>query len=190
MNEMNTNRLKLRLIESSDLNAIHALHSLPSTDEYNTLGIPENIEVTREIINNWIASHSKESFESYIFAISLKEEDKLFGLISLKNYKPQYRSAELWYKTHSDYWGKGYATEAVNELIRFGFKELNLHRIEAGCAVDNVGSIRVLEKTGFKLEGRKKLVLPLKTGWSDAFEYAILEDESNSYLKNAGIVGL
>ncbi len=181
MNEIETIRLKLRLIESSDLNAIHALHSLPSTDEFNTLGIPENIEVTGEIVNNWIASHSKESFESYTFAIRLKEEEKLFGLISLKNYKPKYRSAELWYKTHSDYWGKGYATEAVNEVIRFGFRELNLHRIEAGCAVDNVGSIKVLEKVGFKLEGRKKLVLPLKTGWSDAFEYAILENDSRAH---------
>ena len=69
---------------------------------------------------------------------------------------------------------KGYATEALKEILRFGFDQLNLHRIEAGCAVENVASIKVLEKAGMQREGRKRQVLPLKSGWSDNFEYAIL----------------
>jgi len=45
-----TKRLELRPIELRDLDLIHALHSLAQTDEYNTLGIPEDIEATQSII--------------------------------------------------------------------------------------------------------------------------------------------
>lgn len=62
-------------------------------------------------------------------------------------------------------------------MLEFGFTELNLHRIEAGCAVENTGSIRVLEKVGMIREGRKRKVLPLKNGWSDNFHYAILSSD-------------
>jgi ribosomal-protein-alanine N-acetyltransferase len=54
--------------------------------------------------------------------------------------------------------------------------------MEAGCAVDNKGSFTVLEKAGMVREGRLRQVLPLKSGWSDNFEYSILEsdDRKNS----------
>ena len=179
--ELSTDRLRLRWIKNSDLNSIHVLHSVPSTDEFNTLGIPESIEVTKEIVDNWLVLHRKETFEAYTFAIELKKDGNFIGLIGIKNNKPKYRSAEIWIKLHLDYWANGYASEAVQEIVHYGFKELKLHRIEAGCAVENIGSIKVLEKNGFDLEGRKRQVLPLKNGWSDSFEYAILEnDESDN----------
>ncbi len=62
-------------------------------------------------------------------------------------------------------------------MIQFGFKTLKLHRIEAGCAVENHASIKVLEKAGMIREGRGRQILPLKSGWADNFEYAILENE-------------
>ncbi len=93
---------------------------------------------------------------------------------------PKFRIAEVWYKLHSNFWGKGYATECLNRILEFGFGELGLHRIEAGCAVENLGSIRVLEKAGMTREGRKRKVLPLKDGWSDNFHYAILATDLNN----------
>jgi len=54
--------------------------------------------------------------------------------------------------------------------LDFGFNTLKLHRIEAGCAVNNLGSIKVLEKVGMLYEGRERKTLPLKSGWSDNFE--------------------
>ena len=62
-------------------------------------------------------------------------------------------------------------------MIDYGFDKLNLHRIQAGCAVENTGSIKVLEKVGMKREGRGRQILPLKSGWSDNFEYSILETD-------------
>jgi [ribosomal protein S5]-alanine N-acetyltransferase len=90
---------------------------------------------------------------------------------------PNYQSGEVWYKLHKDFWGKGYATEAVTRILKFCFIDLNLHRIEAGCAVENVGSIRVLEKAGMTREGRKRKNLPIRGEWKDNYFYAILEED-------------
>lgn len=179
--ELETERVLLRRIQLSDLNFIHELHSLPETDQFNALGIPETIEETKSIIIPWIEQNELEIVKNYTFAIQLKEGKKLIGLFGFKIGNEKYKRAEVWYKIHSNYWNKGYATEMLKRVIDFGFEDLKLHRIEAGCAVDNMGSIKVLEKAGMIREGRGRKVLPLKSGWSDNFEYAILEtDDRNS----------
>ncbi len=174
---LNSTRLSLRFVLRSDLDSIHHLHSLPETNKYNTLGIPEHMDVTRQIVDQWIEDFNINPILSYTFVIELKEDKQFTGLIALNLSKPKYRSAEIWFKLLPEFWGKGYATEAVKEIIHFGFQDLNLHRIEAGCAVDNVASIKVLEKAGMILEGRTRKKLPLQSGWSDNFEYAILAED-------------
>lgn len=174
---LHTPRLLLQLISLADLDVIHKLHSLPEIDKYNTLGLPQNIEETRAIVKNWAEQNAEEKQKHFIFKVELIENREFIGLLALNLGKPKFKSAEIWYKFHSDYWGKGYATEAVKKIIRFAFNDLRLHRIEAGCAVNNLASIRVLEKAGMSCEGRKRQVLPLKSGWSDNFEYAILSTD-------------
>lgn len=97
------------------------------------------------------------------------------GLFALKLGNEKYKRGEVWYKLHSAYWGRGFGTESLKRILDFGFGELNLHRIEAGCAVDNIGSIKVLEKVGMKRGGNEHF--SLKSGWSDNFEYALLETD-------------
>ncbi|MBE0390824.1 GNAT family N-acetyltransferase [Flavobacterium sp. PL002] len=175
--ELHTSRLKLRLIEFSDLEAIHQLHSIPEVDEFNTLGIPENIEQTATLIESWLLANEQQEVTSYTFAIETISNKVFIGLLGLKLWPKKNRRAEVWYKLQPDHWGKGYATEAVNSILDFGFNKLNLHRIQAGCAVANIGSIKVLEKVGMIKEGKCRQVLLLKSGWSDNYEYAILETD-------------
>ena len=66
-----TERVQLRPIVITDLDAIHELHSLPETDEYNTLGIPDNIETTRSIIEPWIADNKRIELEITHWLLSL-----------------------------------------------------------------------------------------------------------------------
>jgi ribosomal-protein-alanine N-acetyltransferase len=171
-----TERLKLRLVVMADLEAIHLLHQLAETDQYNTLGIPKDLEETNVIVDGWINDHLKRTVKNYTFAVEL-EKGGFIGLVSLKLSSSKFNSAEIWYKINVDFWNQGYATEAIRAVIRFGFSQLKLHRIEAGCAVENLASIRVLEKAGMTREGRKRQILPLKTGWMDSFEFAILDEE-------------
>ena len=177
ISQLSSSRLILRPLAISDLAQIHHLHSLPQTDQFNALGIPENIEVTREIIENWLEKWQETPISNCTFVIEKKEAHEFIGLFGLKIGAAKYKRAEIWYKLLPDCWGQGYATESVKRILDFAFGELGLHRVEAGCAVENHASIRVLEKVGMSREGRKRKVLPLKTGWSDNFEYAILEED-------------
>jgi [ribosomal protein S5]-alanine N-acetyltransferase len=175
--KLKTNRLNIKPISLLDLEKIHELHSLPETDKFNTLGIPQDLEETKKVIRDLIEENNSGQNQNFTFKVELKENSSFIGLISLNLGKPKFRNAEVWYKFHSDFWNKGYATESLNAILDFGFGELYLHRIEAGCAVENIGSIRTLEKVGMTREGRKRKVLPLKDGWSDNFEYAILSTD-------------
>ena len=175
--EILTERTRMKLIELSDLNSIHELHLLPETDEYNALGIPKNIEETKSIIKPWIQENQLDIIKNYTFAVEQKETGKFIGLFGLKLGNEKYKRADVWYKIHFDFWNKGYATETLKSVINFGFDTLRLHRIQAGCAVENIGSICVLEKSGMQKEGRGRQILPLKSGWSDNFEYSILETD-------------
>jgi len=175
--EILTKRTRLRMIDISDLDAIHDLHSLQETDEFNTLGIPENIEKTKSIIEPWIVENNLIEITNYTLVIEDKLDKEFIGLFGFKLWSKKHRRGEVWYKIHSKYWNKGFATETLVAMIDFGFDKLNLHRIQAGCAVDNIGSIKVLEKVGMIREGRGRQLLPLKSGWSDNFEYSILETD-------------
>ena len=115
--------------------------------------------------------------KNYTFAIENTADRKFMGLFGFKIGNKKYNRAEVWYKLHTDFWNKGYATESLNAVLTFGFETLKLHRIEAGCAVNNIASIKVLEKVGMIREGRGRQVLPLKSGWADNFEYSILETD-------------
>lgn len=182
--KLQTNRLLIRPISLLDLDKIHVLHSLPETDKFNTLGIPENINQTEKILKDWIEKNNNGENKNFTFKVELIESKSFIGLISLNLGKPKFKNAEVWYKFHSDFWNKGYATESLNKILDFVFGDLQLHRIEAGCAVDNIGSIRTLEKAGMIREGRKRKVLPLKDGWSDNFGYAILATDLISTTHN------
>lgn len=168
---------------TKDLTNIHDLHSLPETDRYNTLGIPDNIEQTQKLLNDWITSNTAYLREKYIFSIFQKETGTFVGLAGITLGKPGYRKAEIWYKLHVSFWNKGYATELVREFLRFGFEDLRLHRMEAGCAVDNAASVKVLEKCGFIREGRTRKLLPIRGEWSDNFGYAILNEDFEKMAK-------
>lgn len=173
---INTKRLHLREVRLSDLSVIHQLHSVPEVDQYNTLGIPESESVTEEILSTWINNGKALPRIEYVFVINSIEEE-FIGLIALTAINSKFRSAKIWYKLHPDHWGKGFATEALRKMIEFGFQNLELHRLEAGCAVDNLASYKVMEKVGMTKEGGKRKVLPIRGKWVDNYEFAILESD-------------
>lgn len=175
-----TERLSLRPVSPEDVDYIHELHSLEETDRFNTLGIPKDKEETRLICENWIAENAKEKNSRFIFAIELRDSRQFMGLTGINLGKEKYRNAEVWFKFHHHFWNNGYATETLKQLIAFGFDTLNLHRIEAGCATENTGSVKVMEKAGMIREAHTRQLLPLASGWADNYGYAILSTDKRS----------
>ncbi len=174
--ELQSKRLTLREVIFSDLENIHHLHSLPETDQYNTLGIPKNIYETEDLLIEWMNAKDKSPRKKYVFCIENSNKE-FIGLFGLNLGKPNYRNGEIWYKLHSNYWNQGYATEAVKAILHFCFTEIKLHRVEAGSATNNIASIKVLEKSGMMREGQKRKLLPIRGEWFDNYEYAILEED-------------
>ncbi|MGB8190845.1 MAG: GNAT family protein [Chitinophagaceae bacterium] len=167
----------MRELLLTDIDNIHQLHSLPETDKYNTLGIPDTIQTTAELVTEWVAAQNNDPRNLYVFCIDHIETKQFIGLIALNLGKSKFKIAEVWFKIHPDHWRKGYTTEALTKLLDFGFSELKLHRIEAGCAVENIASIKVLEKAGMIREGRKRKILPIRGEWKDNYFYAILSED-------------
>ncbi|MEO9211499.1 MAG: GNAT family protein [Ginsengibacter sp.] len=177
---LETKRLNIRELILKDINNVHQLLSLPETDKFNTLGIPETLQVTEKILLEWVKDQKIQSRKSYVLALDLKDGDQFIGLIAINLGKEKYKTAEVWFKVHKDFWGKGYTTEALTKLLEFGFDQLKLHRIEAGCAVDNIASCKVLEKVGMIREGLKRKKLPIRGEWKDNYFYGILEEDFNN----------
>jgi ribosomal-protein-alanine N-acetyltransferase len=174
---LKTERLNLRPISESDFENVYDLQSLEETAKYNTSKVPENISETKITVGNWILENIKEETKKFTFAIDLVNNKKFIGLIGINLGKEHYKNAEVWFQLDYIFWNKGYATESLKKIIEFGFETLKLHRIEAGCAIDNIGSISVLEKVGMLREAHTRKLLPLKSGWSDNYGYAILETD-------------
>lgn len=102
----------------------------------------------------------------------------MIGIAGMTLSNDRFKMGEFYYKLFPKFWGKGLATEMAKGLIKFGFEECQLHRIEAGVATQNAASIRVLEKSGMKQEGIRRKILPIRGEWKDNFHYAILEEDS------------
>ncbi len=160
--ELTTERLVMHELSVKDLSDIHQLHSLKETDEFNTLGIPNSIQSTENLLNEWIEQQKATPRVAYILRIQLKKTNQFVGLIALTLGKLNFTIAEVWFKIQPAYWRQGYTTEALQELLRYSFSTLKLHRIEARCTVKNIASIKVLEKVGMVIEGCKRGILPIR----------------------------
>ena len=177
-----TKRLKLREIRETDLEEIHQLHSIPEVDHYNTMGIPEDMETTRMHFTRWSNNMNGPARTVYVFHLS-NENGHFIGLFGITLGKPKYFNAEIWYKLKPEFWNKGYTTEAVLNILEFCFNDLKLHRVEAGCATENIASYKVLEKCGFTRESHTRQLLPVRGKWLDNFGYAILENDYFNQIK-------
>jgi RimJ/RimL family protein N-acetyltransferase len=90
--------------------------------------------------------------EACNFAIVLKNDNRLIGAVALR-LDLEHRRAELGYWIGKPYWNKGYASEAAQRLISYGFDVLGLNRIQAMYFADNPASERVMQKIGMRYEG-------------------------------------
>jgi RimJ/RimL family protein N-acetyltransferase len=126
----------------------------------------------------WIASHSDLFLgdKQVIYAITDSESDKLYGSIGLV-LDEMSRRGELGYWLGKPYWRGGYATEAAEELVRYGFLQRKLNRIFSMIFKSNDASRRVLEKMNFSLEGCLRQHHYRFGSFEDVEVYSILNSE-------------
>lgn len=116
-----------------------------------------------------------ESDSRYSFGIFLIETDELIGNVALTEIlRGPLQSCYIGYYMDQQQNGKGYMTEAVILAVDFAFKELELHRIEAGVMPRNIKSMKVLEKAGFHKEGIAIRNVKINGKWEDHQVLAIV----------------
>ena len=113
-----------------------------------------------------------------IYGVALHSDNTLLGRDGLKDINYVNQNAEN-YVIIGDpaAWGKGYGTEATRLMMRYGFMELNLNRIQTQDVEENVGGWRADEKAGFKYEGTLRQVILRFGKYHDVRVYSILRSE-------------
>ena len=173
---LTTQRLILREFVEEDWEAVLQYQSDPLYLRYYAWTQRSEADA-REFVG-WFLDHQRQSARTrFQLAVVLKAEGKLIGSCGVRVNDPDLREGDIGYELDSRYWGQGYATEAAREIVRFGFEERGLHRLEARCVAENVGSARVLEKIGMRQEGYLREKERYKDRWWDQRLFAILDHE-------------
>jgi [ribosomal protein S5]-alanine N-acetyltransferase len=122
------------------------------------------------------------------YAFAIVHDGELVGRIALNNIvRGVFQNAYLGYFVSQAHNGKGFATQAVGLAVDYGFDALALHRVQAAVMLDNPGSMRVLEKAGFRREGIARRYLQIDGSWVDHVLFAItIEDARPSTARPAG----
>ena len=151
---LQTERLVLRRIVKEDVNEIFSLRSDKETMKYVPRPLAKNLEEAMEHIV--LIDSRIETNEGINWAITIKNEPKLIGIIGHYRIKPEHFRAEIGYMLLPEYHGKGIITEAIKEVVKYGFEVMKLHSIEAIIDPENFASERVLQKNSFVKEAHLK----------------------------------
>jgi RimJ/RimL family protein N-acetyltransferase len=143
---LETARLMIRNFRISDWEALHKMISQYESSQFAAYDQPWPTSPGEiKNITEWFASG-----DSYL-AVCLKDIDRLIGFVALNEEQPEDKRAfNLGYIFHSDYHGKGYATEACRAVLAHAFDRLQAQRVVTGTAAVNSASCRLLERLGFK----------------------------------------
>lgn len=114
--------------------------------------LPRSVKRAQEQIRE---RAEKERPGSFPFLVQRVEDERIIGEAALVGVNTPHHTAWLAIGIgERELWGKGYGSDAVKILLRFGFQELNLHRINLGTFEYNARAIRAYERIGFVHEGR------------------------------------
>ena len=116
--------------------------------------------------------------EAYPLLIFDQTSDQLIGGVTLGGVRRGVsQTGTLGYWMGAQHAGRGRMTRAVAATVEFAFARLRLHRVEAACIPDNVPSIALLERNGFKREGYARSYLKIDGAWRDHVLFALLESD-------------
>lgn len=163
----------LRDVKLDDTEAIHSYASLGEVSKYQGWG-PNDEKDTEDHVRMVMQSDDTH----YHKVIVNQQSDKVIGAIEMTIDKDN-DSGEIGYVLHPDFWGRGVATHAVDQILDYGFNDLKLNRISATTDKRNKGSERVMQKAGMTKEGLLRENILLKDGYRDTLVYSILSNEYN-----------
>jgi [ribosomal protein S5]-alanine N-acetyltransferase len=148
---LQTDRLDFRLIHKGDSGLLFEfnsdLESLKFVPRTPFIDISQAEEKLAECENGF------KNRTALWWVLSLRDSGETIGYGGLFDINPNSDKAEIGYGLLPGFWRRGYASEAVAEIVGFGFDTLELHRIYGYIVPGNAASVKILENLGFTLEG-------------------------------------
>jgi ribosomal-protein-alanine N-acetyltransferase len=176
--KIDTDRLLLRKFEYADDNSMlkywisdSLIQSLYAEPVYSTK------KEVKELLDKYISSYEKCDY--YRWAIILKETGDCIGQIAYFLVDNNNHFGEIEYCIGGLFQRRGFATEATKSVIKFGFENINLHKVQISHKSINIPSRKVIEKCGFVYEGTLRDYFHENGKYIDRLYYSILKDEFN-----------
>lgn len=178
MINLQTHRLRIRDHISSDLGSHHKLlidskvmHYIQDIQTYSLEESKSNLQKAINEVNN-----PKRKF--YFLRIENKKSEHIGEIgYTVTDFTPVGKLVHLGYFSYPQFWGQGYMTEALKEVMRFAFMENDVFRITTGCLKDNIGSEKVMKKCNMIKEGEYKFKQYHDGEMKDRVSYRMLRDE-------------
>lgn len=147
----------------------------PEITQYlETRFFPTSVEEAKEYLKSTLNND-----DVLLLAIMYKGNDEHIGNVKLGPINWIHRRAEIGILIgEKEYWGRGIATECIQEITEYAFETLNLHKLTAGCYENNVGSIKAFKKAGFNEEGRRIQHAHCNGEYTDVIKLGLVRVES------------
>ena len=173
--ELRSDRLLLRPINKLDAEAFFKYRSDVITNQYQGW-VPKTIDDVQTFISK-VAENIDEYDTWFQFAIVLKDTGELIGDIGIHFLDEENYQAEIGCTLAKSQHGKGIANETLKTTIDYLFGDLNKHRISCSVDPNNVASIKMVERLGFRKEAHFKQSILIDGEWVDDIVYALLKSE-------------
>lgn len=180
--ELTTPRLTLRKMLVLDTEDMYAYACRADVTQYLTWYPHPDRDYTRQYLQYLGNRYAAGMF--YDWAIVYEPDCKMVGTCGFTSFNCSADSAEVGYVLNPEYWGKGIAQEALQRVLRFGFENLQLNRIEAKYIRENERSRRLMERVGMRFEGIMREGMLIKGSYVDVGICSILRKEWEALRQN------
>jgi [ribosomal protein S5]-alanine N-acetyltransferase len=174
---LETQRLTLRKISMNDASDIFVIRRDAETMKYISRPLLHSIAEAQNLIGEF--QEGVRNKKNIIWGISVTGHSRLVGTIGFRTIDKYNHRAEIGYVLGQEMWGKGYATEAIEAVIKYGFSQMGLHSIEARVNPDNQGSSKVLLKQKFVKEAHFKEDIYFDGQFRDTEVYSLRTDRKD-----------
>ena len=149
-----TTRLLIRPLTTADADGLLAYRSIPDVCRYVPFEPQTREELLERIATRWTRTELTGEGQVIILGVQVRDTGVLAGDVMLAWQSQEHACGEIGCVFNPDLSGRGYATEALDALLRLGFEGLGLHRIIARIDERNEPSIRMVRRLGMRLEAR------------------------------------
>ncbi|MBR3494326.1 MAG: GNAT family N-acetyltransferase [Clostridia bacterium] len=171
-----THRLILRPFRIEDAEDMYNhWASDPEVTRFLTWPVHAGVEVTRAVLQSWIAQYPNGSF--FNWGIEWKETGSVIGSIAVVKLDETKEAADIGYCMSRAFWGRGIMPEALRAVMDYLFDTVGLNRVAACHDVNNPKSGRVMQKAGMKFEGILRRAGRNNLGICDEVWYAAIRDD-------------